>query len=274
MLGSKNPPRAVTDPRFQPDSSREPSPSGGTLGEIALDSRRVRRAFDALRPLVVASADAARPAHERGGAALELAAGSAGAVRTLRPSAAQAVVAAILRDGASGAEVLLIQRADNPLDPWSGHMALPGGRRDPSDPDLLETALRETLEEIGLDLRRDADLLGNLGSARTLSRGRTHDLTVLPLVFALAREQQPVPNPREVQRVLWAPLAHLISPASASSFEHAERGRRHRFPAFDVGGHLVWGLTHRVLSDLLAIVQPGWSGPRPQRDTHDGSNRL
>ncbi|MGB5283894.1 MAG: NUDIX domain-containing protein, partial [Polyangiales bacterium] len=67
-----------------------------------------------------------------------------------------AAVAMLLREGASGPEVFFIRRAEHPRDPWSGHMAFPGGRRDAGDATLLDTAMRETREEVGVDLSREA----------------------------------------------------------------------------------------------------------------------
>ncbi|MGH7644285.1 MAG: NUDIX hydrolase, partial [Gemmatimonadales bacterium] len=77
------------------------------------------------------------------------------------PEAQPAAVALALLEGSTGLELLLIKRAEREGDPWSGQIALPGGRRDPQDPDLLATALRETLEETGLDLA-GAERLGTL----------------------------------------------------------------------------------------------------------------
>ena len=87
----------------------------------------------------------------------------------------RAAVATILREGLEGPEVLLIRRAENPRDPWSGHMAFPGGREAPEDRDLLATAVRETHEEVGLDLQRSAHLLGRLDALPAVARG-AHDL--------------------------------------------------------------------------------------------------
>lgn len=168
----------------------------------------------------------------------------------------QAVVAAILRQSARGAELLLIRRAQNPRDPWSGHMALPGGRRDAGDVDLVHTAIRETSEEIQVDLARDAKLLGHLPITRAVARARDIDLAIFPIVFALEREVLPEPNPREVESVLWTPVDHLLSPESRSNFDYVSAGQRHRFPAFDVDGHRVWGLTYRVLQHLLSVLDP------------------
>lgn len=211
---------------------------------MLVDMDWVRRAFDASTPPCQSGAHAPQPAHGSDPAG----------------AGAQAVIAAILRPGAQGAELLLIRRAENPRDPWSGHMALPGGRRGSGDADLIDTAIREVKEEIAVDLRRDAQLLGRLPPARALARGRDIDLEIFPVVFALSRDIAPLANPNEVQSIIWASIQHLLSTASRSSFEYAMPGQRLRFPAFDVDGHRIWGLTYRVLTDLLDVIHPGRHG--------------
>jgi 8-oxo-dGTP pyrophosphatase MutT (NUDIX family) len=168
------------------------------------------------------------------------------------PHERHAVVAALLRDGRDGVEVLLIQRAEHDLDPWSGHMALPGGHGDPGDDSLVATAVREIFEEVGLDLVEHAELLGRLPEVEAHPR----QLTIFPLVFELVAGPEPVPNPREVQRIVWARIDHLRAPAARTGYEITMRQQRHRFPAFDVDGHTVWGLTYRILLDLLTLVEP------------------
>src|SRR5262245_25433216 len=96
-----------------------------------------------------------------------------------------AAVAAILRDRGGEAEVLLIRRAKKATDPWSGHMAFPGGRQDPEDLDLLHTAVRETKEEIGLDLLPDRNLVGRLDDLAAIVRGNRVGLVIAPFVFAI-----------------------------------------------------------------------------------------
>src|SRR5689334_10230467 len=90
---------------------------------------------------------------------------------TLRGDERFAAVAAVLRDRGGEAEVLLIRRAQKETDPWSGHMAFPGGRQDPSDRDLLHTAVRETEEEVGLELRPEEHLIGRLDDLAAVARG-------------------------------------------------------------------------------------------------------
>lgn len=180
-----------------------------------------------------------------------------GPIERAAPSGHHAVVAAILRETKAGAEVLLIRRSEDARDPWSGHMALPGGHRHQDDLDLLATAAREISEEVGLDLMQHAELLGRLTSARAVARNRPLDFTIFPLVFALRANVEPKGNPKEVQEVVWARLEHLLSPAARSVFEYELSDQRHPFPAFDVDGHRVWGLTFRILENLLAILSAG-----------------
>jgi 8-oxo-dGTP pyrophosphatase MutT (NUDIX family) len=191
---------------------------------MRVDMDRVRRAFDG-RP-----ADVASPA----------------------PMGRHAVVAALLRESAGGAEVLLIRRAEHQLDPWSGHMALPGGHGDASDASLVHTAVREIAEEVGLDLVGHARLLGRLPELVAAPA----QLTIFPLVFALDAGQEPEANPNEVAEVVWATIEHLRSPRAKSSYELSVREQRHIFPAFDVRGRIVWGLTYRILGNLLSTLEP------------------
>jgi 8-oxo-dGTP pyrophosphatase MutT (NUDIX family) len=166
----------------------------------------------------------------------------------------RAAVATILRSRPDGPEVLLIRRAENPQDPWSGHMAFPGGREAPQDPDLLATAIRETLEEIGLDLHRSAHLLGRLDALPAVARGRRVGLTIAPFVFELTEDAPLEPN-YEVAEWIWAPLDPLLRGALATTMPYEFEGQRLSLPAHDVQGRLVWGLTHRMLETLFAQLR-------------------
>jgi 8-oxo-dGTP pyrophosphatase MutT (NUDIX family) len=167
------------------------------------------------------------------------------------PAGRHAVVAAVVRGSSTGVEVLLIRRAEHELDPWSGHMALPGGHGDPADDSLVATAVREVSEEVGLGLLEHAQLLGRLPELVAFPA----TFTIFPLVFALEAGHEPVANPAEVQEVVWASIEHLLSPAARCNHEVVREGQRHRLPAFDVGGRIVWGLTYRILEELLGLFQ-------------------
>jgi 8-oxo-dGTP pyrophosphatase MutT (NUDIX family) len=165
------------------------------------------------------------------------------------PAKRRAAIAALLSDGDAGVELLLIRRAVRLSDPWSGHMALPGGHLDPSDANLQATAERETREELGIELSQ-AQFLGRLQEVRP---HRSGDLSVTPFVFALEKQPPLVPN-AEVDLALWVPIAELA--AGTTRFEHelSLEGRSWRFPAFRVGEHVVWGLTYRVVTTLIELV--------------------
>ncbi len=143
---------------------------------------------------------------------------------------------------------LLIRRAERAGDPWSGHLALPGGRRHPDDSDLVATAIRETREEVGVVLERT-----NL--AHTLSDvvPRTPalpPLAIRPFVFTLAERPPIVPNP-EVAGTVWVEVAGLRERVAREELTMELRGERRTFPAYRTAFGPVWGLTERILSLYL-----------------------
>jgi 8-oxo-dGTP pyrophosphatase MutT (NUDIX family) len=174
------------------------------------------------------------------------------------PRVARAAVALALAQAPGGVELLLIQRATRDNDPWSGHIALPGGRRDPGDADAIATAVRETSEEVGVDLRRDGEVIGRLDELRAVARHRPLDLVITPVVFALPRPVPLVPSPREVDSALWVPLSFLASAEAAATYTRTLEGITSEFPAFRYRQYTIWGLTHRILSGFLELVrEPG-----------------
>jgi 8-oxo-dGTP pyrophosphatase MutT (NUDIX family) len=163
----------------------------------------------------------------------------------------QASVALVLR-ARDPLELLLIKRATSERDPWSGHMALPGGRRDDADADLEETARRETLEETGVDLWRLGKQLGRLEDLAP-SSPRLPRLTISPWVFAVPRDTEAHVASREVDAIHWVSLAHLRDPGSRSAVQIPLPGGPQSFPSFVVAEHHVWGLTYRILERFLEV---------------------
>jgi 8-oxo-dGTP pyrophosphatase MutT (NUDIX family) len=167
------------------------------------------------------------------------------------PTSAKGAVSLILRD-AGPVEILLIERAVREGDPWSGQLAFPGGGRHATDRDLLETAVRETEEEVRVDLSRDARLVGRLPPRAPANRV---EWLVVPFVFSLTHAVNPVPG-EEAARAFWTPLDALPDRLYVATIEVP--GRRLELPAFEVGGKPLWGFSFRVLCDLFDVV--GWPG--------------
>jgi 8-oxo-dGTP pyrophosphatase MutT (NUDIX family) len=134
-------------------------------------------------------------------------------------------------------------------------MAFPGGRRDPGDRDLLATATRETHEEVGLDLLRDAEVLARLPDVPAVARGKRLGMTIAAFVFGLRPEGEAALAPnREVAEAIWTPVGPLARGERASSFAYRWSGATLDLPAFDVGGRVVWGLTYQMLQALFAAI--------------------
>ncbi len=192
--------------------------------------------------------------------------------RLIEPGARtrQAAVAVILRERPgthpgthSGTDILFIQRAEKAGDPWSGHMAFPGGHLDPGDADLRAAAERETLEEIGLDLG-PAEYLGALDHQQAQPRGRTIDMLIAPHVFVIEGDPLCTPN-HEVQEVVWTSLDELASNRRHDTETRPMAGTPTVFNGYRLErGHFVWGLTYRMLKDFFVTLDPAWQGP-PER---------
>jgi 8-oxo-dGTP pyrophosphatase MutT (NUDIX family) len=144
--------------------------------------------------------------------------------------------------------ILLIRRAERIGDPWGGHMALPGGRREPDDEDLLTTAIRETSEEVGFQLDR-AHLAGTLDDVVP----RTPVLppiAVRPFVF-LAPERPALTLNAEVAATDWVTIDHLLNPATHHPIRLDIAGDTRLVQAYQLDNAIVWGMTERILTSLL-----------------------
>jgi len=165
-----------------------------------------------------------------------------------------AAVALILREEPTSTEFLAIHRSEREGDPWSGHMAFPGGRQHAEDQDLCATASRETREEVGIDLERDSQPVGRLDDLRAVGGGRRLDLIIRPYVYLLKAPVTPVLNPHEVQTALWVPLANLREPSAQATYRYQLNGFETRHDAFIYEGYVIWGLTYRILRRFLEVI--------------------
>jgi len=156
-----------------------------------------------------------------------------------------AAVSIIVRDR-KYPSVLLIRRAERLGDPWSGQIAFPGGKMKPGDKTARDTAVRETMEEVGIDLNSKAEFLGYGGVATT----HTGTLDVVPSVFILKEGVEVKPN-EEVASFRWVNLEDFLEPRTRSTYDLDRDGTTVGLPAFAVGDYVVWGLTYRILSTVL-----------------------
>ena len=162
-----------------------------------------------------------------------------------------AAVAAVLRVVANEPELLFIKRAIVEHDPWSGHIAFPGGRAEPGDLTLEDTAVRETREELSLDLTQGA-FLGRLDDLAPRSRSLP-PIIVRPYVAVVAANVRFVPS-REVAATFWMPLRSLRDPSMQDQHVVEVNGVSAFFPAYRIEEHLVWGLTERIVRQLLLLM--------------------
>ena len=165
----------------------------------------------------------------------------------------RAAVALILRAGEQGViELLMIKRAAFEGDPWSGHIALPGGRQEPDDASLQHTAIRETWEETGIDLARDGCVVGQLDDLQPRTP-RLPPLVITPFVAVLERDVPIVLSP-EVDEAFWVPLTALQDPNASREIVLELTGGPRTVPSFQHEGYTIWGLTERILRQFLALL--------------------
>jgi 8-oxo-dGTP pyrophosphatase MutT (NUDIX family) len=172
--------------------------------------------------------------------------------RRVSPNVGQreAAVALILGPDERGAgHILFIKRAEFTGDPWSGQIAFPGGRRDPADPDLQHTAMRETLEETGISLAPDA-LAGALDDLSPVSP-HLPQIIVRPFVFELEGLPRVEPS-AEVALHLW--VSRDVLQSSRTSETLMLLGQPRLVPGYRVGHHFIWGMTERILTPLLDLL--------------------
>lgn len=163
----------------------------------------------------------------------------------LPASARQSAVALLMSASSNGLpELLLIKRAEY-KGVHSGQIALPGGKMEPDDTTMLDTAMREVNEELGIALQTD-QLLGALSPLHIPVSG----FTVHPFVFALEQWPQFTPDNKEVSDIILAEADTFFHPENRREVELAERSTVRKVPAFIFEGHVVWGATAMMLSEF------------------------
>lgn len=176
------------------------------------------------------------------------------------PSDRHAAVSIVLQLGPEP-DVLFMVRAQREGDRWSGQVAFPGGHHEPSDTSLLDTARRETLEEVGLDLVHVAHPLGQLAPVQARSHGQRLSLWVTPFVFVQHTPAEWNLGP-EAAHAFRIPLAPLLEGLLAAEKTLKVESLTKRYPAWRFQDHLVWGMTYHILGAFMDEVRP--LGPLPE----------
>ncbi len=158
---------------------------------------------------------------------------------------ANAAVALLLKLKDDDLEVLFVKRAENAKDPWSGQIALPGGKHDPKDANLKETVTRETFEETGINLAENS-FLGVLCAIQSEPR---RDIRILPFVNPLEHEPTIKLSIYELEAFIWVPLKKIAASKGMVEFSFG------RVPAYVLEKTVVWGITYRILTDFLHTIQ-------------------
>lgn len=165
----------------------------------------------------------------------------------------RSAVALVLCEQRGQLQVLMIKRAEREGDPWSGHMAFPGGRMDPGDGTGIRTAQRETLEELGVDLERAGHCIGRLSDLVSRPHSGRRPMVVSPYVFRLHTPVSLHPN-YEVAEAVWVPLAFLLDRSNRERMEW-RRGRLSlNLPCYFFGGRRIWGMSLAMLDELLGLA--------------------
>jgi len=169
-------------------------------------------------------------------------------VKALNPTIveqdASAAVAVILKETGTTLQLLLVKRAESPSDPWSGQVALPGGKRSAEDRNLKETVIRETMEEISLNLLLGCRFLGTMEPVKSTKKP---EIKVLPFVVLL-ESQQNIKLNEELTEHFWVSLEELTEHSGTARFSFGE------YPAYSIGNYPIWGLTYKILHSLLCIL--------------------
>ena len=176
----------------------------------------------------------------------------AGNLRIAIDRAPQAAVTIILREAIEGAELLIIKRAEREGDPWSGHLALPGGRADATDHDLLATAVRETHEEIGVRLLDGGRFLGCLPLVDTRNP-LLPNLEITPFV-ALAPSNLAMQLNGEIHSTFWVSIGALKRDGASIEYRFQHGDLILKRPAYPSEGGPIWGITERIITSFLSLL--------------------
>lgn len=166
-----------------------------------------------------------------------------------------AAVAILLRGGSlPEAEILLMRRAEREGDRWSGQIGLPGGHAEPTDSDLVDTARRESREEVGIDPGAEGStLFGTLPIVQASARGKRVPLFTTPVVFHRHTPEAATLGP-EADEAFWLPVALALSGRLDATHRYEQAGLIHKLPSWQFEGRTIWGMTYGILNRFLTAI--------------------
>lgn len=150
-----------------------------------------------------------------------------------------------------GAMHLLLTKRAEKVEYHKGQISFPGGRQEDGDADLLETALRETHEEIGL-APSEVEVLGRLDEIEVIASG----FAVTPFVGLVPPPVDLRPNPDEIAEIVAVPLASFLDPANLRVEHVVREGRLVELVYYENISHMVWGATARIIKGLAELLAP------------------
>lgn len=163
-----------------------------------------------------------------------------------------AAVMMILSESSGGLSMLFIKRPESDRDAFSGHMAFPGGKMVEGDESKLDTAIRETHEEIGIDLHICARIIGELDDVNP-NNPRADNYIVTPYLSLLDSEVILKPNMSEVEAAVWVPLSHLKDEKNIKIRFRERRGRTVEDYVYSYKQYIIWGMTGRIVHQFLSF---------------------
>ncbi len=163
-----------------------------------------------------------------------------------------AAVMIVLKQSGPNYSMLFIKRPENERDPFSGHMAFPGGRMESEDRGKDETAIRETIEEVGVDVHKSGRILGSLDDVIP-NNPRARNYIVTPYVSLLHEDVVMTLDPGEVEKALWVPMQHLIDDKNTEIRMRERGGRLVKDYVYNYEQYIIWGMTGRILHQFLSF---------------------
>jgi 8-oxo-dGTP diphosphatase len=158
---------------------------------------------------------------------------------------AKAAVVILLTCKNNEPAILFVNRVDHPKDPWSGQMALPGGKKELKDSTLKNTVIRETQEEVGINLKK-CQFLGVLYTENSVVKP---DMEILPFVVYCKEKPVVHVNTHELKEAVWISIPELVQNQKMAILPLGE------FPAFVVKEYTIWGVTYRIMKQFLQVFK-------------------